>query len=263
MAPREVAGAGPEGRAQEVGLVQAPLGGQVRHDTRTPTASGATPGTTTTSSSTCRRSSSPFPRASVTEDEKGDLLFDRTKMTMTATTYDEMRKGCWDREERIKDLRAQLHGRLAALPDVPALLRPDLLREQGQGARPRLRQGEQRLDGRGVVRPLGRLQHPAVHHPAVGRRAGGGRDQAQRRAGRAGDRLQRDPDPPEAPEHQHRLLGPALAGLQRLRRDRVHARRVVVLEPGRLSGLAGGRGGDAWASTTPWPRWPTGSSRAT
>ena len=38
------------------------------------------------------------------------------------------------------------------------------------------------------------------------------------------------------------LLGPALAGLQRLRRDRVHARRLVVVEPGRLTGLApGGR----------------------
>ncbi len=84
-----------------------------------------------------------IPRASVTEDEKGDLLFDRTKMTMTATTYDEMRKGCWDRDERIKDLALELHGRLTALPDLPALLRPDLLREQGQGARPRLRQGEQ------------------------------------------------------------------------------------------------------------------------
>ena len=45
-----------------------------------------------------------IPAASVSEDEQGDLVFDRTKMTMTATTYDEMRKGCWDRDERVKDL---------------------------------------------------------------------------------------------------------------------------------------------------------------
>ena len=45
-----------------------------------------------------------IPRAAVTQDEKGDLVFDRTQMTMTATTYDEMRKGCWDRDERVKDM---------------------------------------------------------------------------------------------------------------------------------------------------------------
>ena len=45
-----------------------------------------------------------IPSASVTEDDKGELVFDRTQMTMTAITYDEMRKGCWDRDERVKDL---------------------------------------------------------------------------------------------------------------------------------------------------------------
>ena len=77
-------------------------------------------------------------------------------MTMTAITFDDMRKGCWDRDERVKDLAAQPHRRLAALPDLPPLLRPDLPRGQGQGARPGLRAGQQRLDGRGVVRALGR-----------------------------------------------------------------------------------------------------------
>ena len=44
----------------------------------------------------------------------------------------------------------------------------------------------------------------------------------------------RDPDPPRAPLHQHRLLGPAVGGVHRLRRDGVHARRLVVDQPGGL-----------------------------
>ena len=45
-----------------------------------------------------------IPQASTTLDENGNIVFDRTQMTMTATTFDEMRKGCWDRDERVKDL---------------------------------------------------------------------------------------------------------------------------------------------------------------
>ena len=45
-----------------------------------------------------------IPRASTTLDDKGEIVFDRTQMTMTAITYDAMRKGCWDRDERVKDL---------------------------------------------------------------------------------------------------------------------------------------------------------------
>src|SRR5580698_477252 len=45
-----------------------------------------------------------IPQASTTIDKNGDIVFDRTKMTMTAITFDDMRKGCWDRDERVKDL---------------------------------------------------------------------------------------------------------------------------------------------------------------
>jgi predicted TIM-barrel fold metal-dependent hydrolase len=45
-----------------------------------------------------------IPEAAVSKDANGDLVLDRPQMTMTATTYDEMRKGCWDRDERVKDL---------------------------------------------------------------------------------------------------------------------------------------------------------------
>ena len=65
-------------------------------------------------------------------------------------------------------LRAQLDGRLAAVSHVPPVLRPDVLRGRGQGAWARVRPGVQRLDGRGVVRSVPWLQHPALPDPAVG-----------------------------------------------------------------------------------------------
>ena len=127
---------------------------------------------------------------------------------------------------------ARRHGRQphrggAVLPDLPPLLRPDLHRGQGQGARPALRQGLQRLDGRRVVRRLGRPPHPPVPDPAVGRRAGGGRGAAQRRAGRARRVLQRDPALPRPAERARPrpLLGPVLPGLQRDADHREHAHR--------------------------------------
>ena len=127
---------------------------------------------------------------------------------------------------------ARRHGRQphrggAVLPDLPPLLRPDLHRGQGQGARPALRQGLQRLDGRRVVRRLGRPAHPALPHPAVGRRAGGGRGAAQRGARRARRVLQRDPAVPRPAERARPrpLLGPLLPGLRRDPDDREHAHR--------------------------------------
>ena len=116
----------------------------------------------------------------------GDLSkFDPSMMVMTAMTYDEMRPGCYDRDARGQGLRAQLDRRVVAVPDVPALLRPDVLRDARPRSRPRVREGLQRLDGRGVVRAVGRPEHPAVHHAAVGRRARGRGDPAQRGSGRA------------------------------------------------------------------------------
>ncbi len=85
---------------------------------------------------------------------------------------------------------ARRHGRelgrgVDVLPDVPPVLRPDVPRRSRQGARPGLRQGLQRLDGRGVVWRLGWPPHPALPDPAVGRRRRGRRGPAQRGTGRA------------------------------------------------------------------------------
>jgi predicted TIM-barrel fold metal-dependent hydrolase len=44
-----------------------------------------------------------IPSDAVTDDG-GGLVFDRTKMPMTAVTYDEMRPGCYDRDARVADM---------------------------------------------------------------------------------------------------------------------------------------------------------------
>ena len=142
------------------------------------------------------------------------------------------------------------HGRqlgrgVAVLPDLPALLRPDVRRGQGQGARARLRAGLQRLDGRGVVRRLRRPPDPAVHHPAVGRRARRRRGRAQRRPRRARRVLQRDPGQARPAVDPLRLLGPVLRRLRGDRHRRQHAHRLVVADAGDVARRAAGGAGHA------------------
>ena len=70
-------------------------------------------------------------------------------------------------------------------PSFPRFCGQTFMEAAGQGTVRPVRQGVQRLDGRGVVRRLERPPHPADHHPALGRRAGRRRGPPQRRAGRA------------------------------------------------------------------------------
>ncbi|MEZ5182773.1 MAG: amidohydrolase family protein [Acidimicrobiales bacterium] len=79
------------------------------------------------------------------------------------------------------------------LPDLPAVLRPDLHRAPRPRHGPGVREGLQRLDGRGVVRRLERRPDPPHHRAAVGRRAGRRRGAPQRRARRARRVLLGDP----------------------------------------------------------------------
>ena len=111
--------------------------------------------------------------------------------TLTPVTYEDMRPGCFDPKARLEDMDQRLGRSVHVLPDVPPILRADLCGEARQGARPRVRQGLQRLDGRGVVRRLQRSTGAALPDPPVGRsrrRRGG---PAQRRPGRFGRLLQR------------------------------------------------------------------------
>ena len=121
----------------------------------------------------------------------------------------------------------------------------------------------QRLDGRGVVRRLRRPADPAVHHPAVGRRARGGRGAAQRGAGRARGVLQRDP----AATSACRPSTPATGSRSSPRAPRrstvvVHAHRLVVEDAGDVGRRAGRGRARRWASATRCRRSSTSCSRA-
>ena len=80
----------------------------------------------------------------------------RDEVTMKGITYEDMRPGSYQVKPRLEDMDINHLEASLVLPDLPPFLRPDLLRGEGQGARPPLRQGLQRLDGRGVVRRVRR-----------------------------------------------------------------------------------------------------------
>ena len=81
----------------------------------------------------------------------------RDEVTMKGITYEDMRPGSFWSSPASKTWTPTTSRPLSASP-LPPLLRPDLLRGQGQGTGPALRPGLQRLDGRRVVR---RLRRPA------------------------------------------------------------------------------------------------------
>ena len=116
----------------------------------------------------------------------GDLSkFDRTKMVMEALTYDEMRPGCYERDARIDDFERNWVDGSLPFPTFPRFCGQTFYEADDKELGARVREGVQRLDGRGVVRPVERHEHPAVPHAVVGRRARGRGDPAQRRARRA------------------------------------------------------------------------------
>ena len=135
---------------------------------------------------------------SATTGEGDHIEFDRSQMVMTAITYDEMRPGCYDRDARIADFALNWIDGSLPFPTFPRFCGQTFFegddKELGLACVQRL----QRLDGRGVVRAVGRREHPALHHPAVGRRARGRGDPAQRGARRPRDLLQRAPAPPRS-----------------------------------------------------------------
>ena len=115
--------------------------------------------------------------------------------TPDGITYADMAPGCYDPwPARIHDMN--LAGILASMsfPVLPPVLRPDLPRGQGQGTRPALRAGVERLDDRRVVRLCAGPLHPAHAHPAVGPPGGGGRDRADAPVRAPRDRLLGEPD---------------------------------------------------------------------
>ena len=166
-------------------------------------------------------------------------------MQMTAVTYDEMRPGCYDRDARIKDFELNWVDGSLPFPTFPRFC--------GQT----FYEGEDKELGLACVRayndwmveewcePSGGYNIPLCLIPLWDVELAAAGDAAQRRAGRAGHLLQRAAPPPEAAHDPHRLLGPAVPGVQRQRRHGLHAHRVVVDQPGGVARRARRRGRDA------------------
>ena len=82
-----------------------------------PTGTSARGGTTTATTS----------RSSVTSQQSA---YPPEEVDMFPITYDEMRPGCWQPKERIKDMEMNGVAGLAVLPQLPPVLRADLLRSE-------------------------------------------------------------------------------------------------------------------------------------
>ena len=148
--------------------------------------------------------------------------------TSTRSRYDDMRPGCYDVHERVRDMSAG--GQLAGLelPELDRLLGPGAEPGSRPRRQPRDDQGLQRLARRRVVRRVPRAVHPVRHPPAVRRRASrGARCTASPARAATRSRSRRTP-PASACRHPHRRLGPAVRRVLRHRHRAVLPRRFVV-----------------------------------
>ena len=107
--------------------------------------------------------------------------FHRDEVKVVPITYEEMRPGCYEPKARVDDMEMNHVEASLCFPSFPRFCGQTFMEAKDQRPRPPVRAGLQRLDGRGVVRRVGRPAHPADHHPAVGRVAGRRRGAPQRR----------------------------------------------------------------------------------
>ena len=215
-----------------------------------------------TSSSTCTSGSSRS-RSTPTPGRRRRRSSTATQMEMTAVTYDEMRPGCYDRDARIKDFELNWVDGSLPFPTFPRFC--------GQT----FYEGDDKELGLACVQayndwmveewcaPSRRHEHPALPHPAVGRRAGRRRrSSATPTAACAPSASASCPHHLKLPSIHTGYWDPLFAGVQRHRRHAVHAHRLVVDEPGRRRPTRPAAWAARWRSTTRWRRWPTGCSPA-
>ena len=188
--------------------------------------------------------------------------FDRDDMTMSPITYDEMRPGCYEPEGPRRRHGDELGRGVAVVPDVPALLRPDVPRGQGPRARARVRRRVQRLDGRGVVRRQRRPPDPAHIIPLWDAELAAA--EVRRNAARGVHAVCFSEIPPNLglPIDPQRRLGPVLRRVPGDQHRRVHAHRLVVADAGDVGATRRSRSRRRCRSTTRWRRSPTSCSRA-
>ena len=183
-----------------------------------------------------------IPKASTPD---GDLSrFDKTIMTMTATTYDDMRAGCWDPVERKKDFELNWVDGSLPFPTFPRFCGQTFYEADDKELALACVQAyndwmvEEWCDPAiGVNIPLCimPLWDPELAAVEITRNAERG-VRAVCFCGAA--------DAPRPPEHPHRPLGPGVRRARADGHDRLHARRLVVERPG----VVGRRTGRASAS---------------
>ena len=211
---------------------------------------GATTGSTKTASSTCTRSSWPS-RRRPSRARRISPVFDRTKMQMVPSTYDDMIPGCYDRDARVADFKLNWMDGSLPFPTFPRFCGQTF--KEGNDLELGLAcvRGVQQLDDRGVVRALGGREHPALSHPDLGRRARRRRGAAHRRpraCTRSASRRSRRSS--GCPSIHTGDWDPLFAACNDLAVTLVHAHRFVVVDAGRVARRARGRRQHACSSTT-------------
>ena len=203
--------------------------------------------TRTASTSGCSRARRP----STSFGMSATVGWPREEWGFNPGTYTELRPGCFDVHERVRDMNA--NGVLGSMcfPTMAGWNARTFAEAQRQGDRARHAAGLQRLGHRRVVRRLPGPLHPARHRPHVGRRRRGGRGAPGGQEGLPLHQLPRDPARAGVPELPLGLLGPDARGALRREHGAVAAHRR------RASPSSGGP--RRRRSTTSWC-WPARSA---
>ena len=135
----------------------------------------------------------------------------RRSTASTRPSFDEMRPGCYDIHERVKDMSAG--GVLASMcfPSFPSFSGRLFAGADDKDLALAVDAGLQRLAHRRVGRHLSRALHPDGAAGAVGPRAVRRRDPAGRGQGLPLDHVHREPGRARLPQLPRRALGPDVA----------------------------------------------------
>ena len=169
--------------------------------------------------------------------------FPREEMSLTSLTYDEIRPGCFDPVERLKDMDVNWVEASLCFPTFPRFCGQTFNEAKDKEvALACVRAYNDWMVEEWCGDSGGRLI-PLIIIPLWDVATRGARDRTQRRPWRARGDLQRAAGQARPAVDPHRLLGPVLRGVCRQRRRRQHAHRLVVVDGDRVARRAA-RGAD-------------------
>ena len=140
--------------------------------------------------------------------------FDKTVMTMTATTYDDMRPGCFDAKERKKDFELNWVDGSLPFPTFPRFCGQTFYEADDQELALACVQAYNDWMVEEWCDPSIGINIPLCIMPLWDVELAADGDQPERRARRAGGVLLGAADAARPAEHPHRLLGPDVRGVQ-------------------------------------------------